>query len=80
MFIKLFFFKENLFLKSNYFWLRWVFVAVRGVSLVAASGGYCLIAVCNLFSILTVKFYFHRICVTKLRGNSHRGLFHPFIQ
>ena len=23
-----------------YFWLRWVFVAVRGFSLVAASGGY----------------------------------------
>ena len=23
-----------------YFWLRWVFVAVRGLSLVAASGGY----------------------------------------
>ena len=24
-----------------FFWLRWVFVAVRGLSLVAASGGYC---------------------------------------
>ena len=23
-----------------YFWLRWVFVAARGLSLVAASGGY----------------------------------------
>ena len=23
-----------------YFWLRWVFVAVRGIPLVAASGGY----------------------------------------
>ena len=29
-----------LFLKFIYFWLRWVFVAVRGLSLVAASGGY----------------------------------------
>ena len=31
------------FLKINvfiYFWLRWVFVAARGLSLVAASGGY----------------------------------------
>ena len=27
----------NLFI---YFWLRWVFVAARGLSLVAASGGY----------------------------------------
>ena len=28
------------FLKILFFWLRWVFVAVRGLSLVAASGGY----------------------------------------
>ena len=27
----------------NYFWLRWVFVAARGLSLVAASGGYSLL-------------------------------------
>ena len=33
----------NFFLKFIYFWLHWVFVAVRGLSLVAASGGtlYC---------------------------------------
>ena len=31
------FFKINLFI---YFWLHWVFVAVRGLSLVAAGGGY----------------------------------------
>ena len=29
-----------LFFKFIYFWLRWVFVAARGLSLVAASGGY----------------------------------------
>ena len=28
------------FLKIIYFWLRWVFVAARGLSLVAASGGF----------------------------------------
>ena len=33
----LFCFFKNLFL---YFWLCWVFVAARGLSLVAASGGY----------------------------------------
>ena len=33
----LFFFLINYFI---YFWLRWVFVAVHGLSLVAASGGY----------------------------------------
>ena len=32
-----FFFFINLFI---YFWLHWVFVAARGLSLVAASGGY----------------------------------------
>ena len=32
-----FFFLINLFI---YFWLRWVFVAAHGLSLVAASGGY----------------------------------------
>ena len=33
----LFVFKFYLFI---YFWLHWVFVAARGLSLVAASGGY----------------------------------------
>ena len=36
MLVSLFFFKN----KFIYFWLRWVFVAARGLSLVAASGGY----------------------------------------
>ena len=27
----------------SYFWLRWVFVALRGLSLVVASGGYSLV-------------------------------------
>ena len=31
-----------------YFWLRWVFVAVRGFSLAAASRGPLLVAVCGL--------------------------------
>ena len=31
------FFKIYLF----YFWLHWVFIAARGLSLVAVSGGYC---------------------------------------
>ena len=45
------FFFINLFI---YFWLRWVFVAAHGLSLVAASGGYSaavrglLIAVASL--------------------------------
>ena len=34
------FFLEDLFIYIIYFWLRWVFVAARGLSLVVASGGY----------------------------------------
>ena len=37
---KLFYFILFLFI---YFWLHWVFVAARGLSLVAASGGYSLL-------------------------------------
>ena len=33
-----------------YFWLRWVFIAVRGLSLVAASGG-CSSLWCTAFSL-----------------------------
>ena len=39
--------KTNLFI---YFWLRWVFVAARGLSLVAASGDYSLLR-CVGFSL-----------------------------
>ena len=35
-----FFFSKNLFILFIYFWLRWVFVAAHGLSLVAASWGY----------------------------------------
>ena len=33
-----------------YFWLHWVFLAVRGLSLVAASGGYSSLQ-CGRFSL-----------------------------
>ena len=41
------FFKNYLFI---YFWLRWVFVAAHGLSLVAVSGGYSLLR-CLAFSL-----------------------------
>ena len=40
-----FFFLINLFI---YFWLGWVFIAVRRLSLVAASGGLLFVAVRRL--------------------------------
>ena len=47
LFLFLFF---NLFILFSYFWLRWVFVAVRGLSLVATSRGYSLLR-CMGFSL-----------------------------
>ena len=42
--------KINLFILLIYFWLRWVFVAAHGLSLVAASGGYSSL-LCAGFSL-----------------------------
>ena len=42
------FFKINLFILFIYFWLLWFFVAVRGFSLVAASGGLLFVAVASI--------------------------------
>ena len=44
---KLVFFLINIFI---YFWLLWVFIAARGLSLVVASGGYSLLR-CTGFSL-----------------------------
>ena len=44
-FFNYYFFKKYKFI---YLLLRWVLVAVRGLSLVAASGGYCFVAVRGL--------------------------------
>ena len=35
-------------LKFIYFWLRWVFIAARGLFLVAASGGLLFVLLCRL--------------------------------
>ena len=43
-------FKKNKFIYLFNFWLRWVFVAVRGLSLVVASGGYSSLQ-CTSFSL-----------------------------
>ena len=48
--LPLFFFLINLLYFFFYFWLRWVFVAARGLSLVAVSGGYSLLR-CAGFSL-----------------------------
>ena len=41
------FFLINLFITLFYFWLHWVFVAARGLSLVVAIGGLLFVVVCG---------------------------------
>ena len=48
--VSLFFHIKSFFIYVIYFWLRWVFVAVWGLSLVAASGG-CSSLQCVGFSL-----------------------------
>ena len=51
-----FFFNDSqmffLLLNIYLFWLCWVFIAARGLYLVAASGGYSLVVVCRLLIAL----------------------------
>ena len=64
------FFKINLFILFIYFWLCWVFVAVHGLSLVVASGGYSLLR-CTCFSLRWLLLL--RITVSRCAGSSSCG-------
>ena len=44
-----------------YFWLHWVFIAACGLSLVAVSGEYCLVAVCGLLTAMASVVAEHRL-------------------
>ena len=60
------FFKKNLFfLNLFYFWPHWVFVAVHGFSLVAASGGYS--------SLRCADFSSWRLLLLWSTGSRHMG-------
>ena len=58
----LFFFQINLFI---YFWLHWVFVAARGLFLVAASGGYS--------SLRCAGFSLQWLLLLRTTGSRHVG-------
>ena len=60
-----FFFLINLFILFIYFWLRWVFVAARGLSLVVASRGYS--------SLRCVGFSLRRLLLLRSTGSKHVG-------
>ena len=61
----MFFFFLNKFIYLIYFWLRWVFVAARGLSLVAASGGYS--------SLRCVGFSLQWLLLLQSTGSRHEG-------
>ena len=44
-----------------HFWLCWVFITACGLSLVAASGGYCLVAVLRLLIAVGSLVIQHRL-------------------
>ena len=59
------------------FWLHWVFIAARGLSLVVASRGYSLVEVHGLLiavASLTAK---HRLQARKFQSFQHAGLRAP---
>ena len=60
-----FFFFIHLFILFIYFWLRWVFVAVHGLSLVAANGGYS--------SLRCVGFSLRWLLLLRSTGSRHVG-------
>ena len=60
-----FFLKINLFYLFIYFWLRWVFVAAHGLSLVVASGGYS--------SLWCVGFSLQWLLLLQSTGSRHVG-------
>ena len=72
------FFFINLFILFIYFWLLWVFIAARGVSLVAASRGYCSFRQqafhCGGFSCCGAWALGARASVVVARGLSSCGL------
>ena len=60
-----FFFFFNTFILFIYFWLHWVFIAARGLSLVAARGGYS--------SLQCVGFSLQWLLLLRSMGSRHAG-------
>ena len=58
--IPLFFFKKKIFVYFI-FWLHWVFIAIHGLSLVAVSRGYSLVAVRGLLIVVDSHAMEHRL-------------------
>ena len=77
-----FFLNCNLIYLFIYFWLCWVFVSVRGLSLVAASGGHSSSRCAGLFIIAASLVGEHRLQTSRLsscgsRAQLLRGMWDP---
>ena len=77
-----FFFLRNVVYLFIYFWLRWVFVSVQGISPVAASGGPLFIAVRGPPTIAAPPVAEHRLQTRRLsscgsRAQLLRGMWDP---
>ena len=59
------FFNKFIYFIYIYFWLRWVFVAARGLSLVVASGGYS--------SLRRAGFSLQRLLLLRSTGSRRAG-------
>ena len=68
-----FFFFLNFIYLFIYFWLCWVFVSVRGLSLVAASGGHSFITVRGPLAIAASLVAEHRLQTRRLSNCGSRA-------
>ena len=57
-----------------YFWLRWVFIAVCGLSLVGVSRAYFPVALCRLLIVVAFLIAEHQALGTQASGVAARGL------
>ena len=57
-----------------YLWLRWVFIVVHGLSLVAASEGYSPAAVCRLLLAVASLAMVHSLQGIQASGGAARDL------
>ena len=53
---------SSTFFRFIYFWLHWIFVAVSGLSLVVASGGYSLLQRNGLLIVVACLVMKHGLC------------------
>ena len=68
------FFFNNVICLVSYLWLFWVFVAVRGLALAAASRGHSLLATCRLLGTLTYLVVEHGLQDMQASAVAARGL------